>query len=233
VSRPTRIRELPEQDRPREKLLARGPGSLTDAELLALFLRTGQRGKSAIDLAAELIGKRGSLQALSRSAPSELVGMVAGIGEAKAAELAAAFELGKRLARGDVPRPKLDSPEAIHSFIGPALSSLPVESLRVLLLDTRYQLIRDEEISLGSLNESIAHPREIFRPAIAHRAYALVIAHNHPSGDPSPSEADRRLTRRLSEAATLLGIKLVDHLIIGNADGGRQPYFSFKEHGSL
>jgi DNA repair protein RadC len=107
------------------------------------------------------------------------------------------------------------------------------ESLRVLLLDTRYNLMRVEEVSLGSLNESIAHPREVFRPAIIHAAYALIIAHNHPSGDPTPSEADHRLTRRLAEAAQLLQIQLCDHVIIGAPGKARQPFFSFKESGVL
>ena len=113
------------------------------------------------------------------------------------------------------------------------MRALHKESLRTILLDTRYNLIRVEEISLGSVNESIAHPRDVFRPAVIHSAYAVIVAHNHPSGDPSPSQADHSLTRRLREAAELLQIKLLDHIIIGAPNENRPPYFSFKEMGAL
>jgi DNA repair protein RadC len=113
------------------------------------------------------------------------------------------------------------------------MQSLRRESLRIILLDTRYQMLRIEEISQGTLNESLAHPREIFRPVLLYSAYAVIIVHNHPSGDPSPSKSDHKLTIRLAEAAGLLQIKLMDHVIIGSPDGGRKPYFSFKEAGIL
>lgn len=228
-----KISEIPESDRPREKLANRGAGSLSDAELLAIFLRTGLRGKSAISLAEELIRTKGSLRELSRCSASEIANAISGIGPAKAAELCAAFELGKRLARGAGERPVLDSADVIEQVFGPELRAMDREVVLALLLDTKLRLIRSEEIALGSLNECVAHPREIFRPAIVHRAYAVVLLHNHPSGDPSPSQADHRLTRQLSQAATLLQINLLDHIVIGDASGGRRPYYSFRESGCL
>ena len=228
-----RIREIPPSDRPREKLAAHGAACLTDAELLAIFLRTGVKGKSAITLASELLRKKGSLRALSRSSAGEFVKAALGIGPAKAAELAAAFELGKRLARGAAERPVLDSAAVIYETFGADLQARDREMLRVLLLDTKLRLLAVEDVALGSLNECIAHPREIFRPAIMHSAYAAILVHNHPSGDPAPSQADHRLTRQLGDAAKLLQINFLDHIIIGLPDGGRVPYFSFREAGVL
>jgi DNA repair protein RadC len=228
-----RIREIPPSDRPREKLAAHGAACLTDAELLAIFLRTGVKGKSAITLASELLRKKGSLRALSRSSAGELAKAAPGIGPAKAAELAAAFELGKRLARGAAERPMLDSAAVIYETFGAELQARDRELLRVLLLDTKLRLLAVEDVALGSLNECIAHPREIFRPAIMHSAYAAILVHNHPSGDPAPSQADHRLTRQLGDAAKLLQINFLDHIIIGLPDGGRVPYFSFREAGVL
>ncbi|MEO8205152.1 MAG: DNA repair protein RadC [Chthoniobacterales bacterium] len=228
-----RIREIPHHDRPRERLIASGASTLNDSELLAIFIRTGVNGRNAIEVASELLRKHGSLADLSRCSAKEIMTHIKGIGMAKAAELCAAFEVGKRLARERPRRERLDTPEAIYEVMAQELQSLHHESLRILLLDTRLQLIRIEEISRGSLNESIAHPREILRPALIYSAYGVVLVHNHPSGDPSPSEADRRLTVRLNEAAELLQIKFLDHLIIGSPETGRLPYFSFKESGIL
>lgn len=229
----SRIHELPQSERPREKLTERGAAALTDAELLAIFIRTGLRGRNAVGVAQDLLRNRGTLQELSRCTVRELITSAKGIGLAKACELAAAFELGKRLARGVGTRPKLDSPEAIYDVIAPEMQALRTESLRLLLLDTKYQLIRIEEISSGSISESIAHPREIFRPALLYSAYAVALVHNHPSGDPEPSKADHQTTRRLIEAAELLGVRLLDHLVIGSPEGGRKPYVSFRELGVI
>jgi DNA repair protein RadC len=228
-----RIREIPPSDRPREKLAARGAACLTDAELLAIFLRTGIKGKSAIALAGELLKAKGSLRALSRCRTAELAKAAAGMGPAKAAELAAAFELGKRLARGGAERPLLNSAELIYQMFGLELQARDRELLRVLLLDTKLRLLCVEDVALGSLSECIAHPREIFRPAIIHSAYGVILVHNHPSGDPVPSQADHQLTRQLNEAAKMLQINFLDHIIIGSPDGGRHPYFSFREAGVL
>ena len=147
----------------------------------------------------------------------------------------AAFGLGQRLAHETLSKQKIDSPEIVNDLLGPEMRMLRKESLRVILLDTRYHLIRSEEVSIGSLNESIAHPRDIFHPAVSASAYAVIVVHNHPSGDPSPSQADHSLTRRLAEAADLLQIKLLDHIIIASRARKKNAagYFSFKEAGVL
>ena len=227
-----KIREMPKEDRPREKLASRGAGALNDAELIAILLRTGVEGANAIEVARQLIEEYGSLGALSRCTVRELA-RIRGIGSAKAAQLAAAFGLGQRLAREIFARRKIETPEQVYELLGTEMRALHKESLRIILLDTRYNLIRVEDVSLGSLNESIAHPRDVFRPALIYSAYCVLVVHNHPSGDPSPSQADHSLTRRLREAAELLQIKLLDHVIIGAPAEGRLPSFSFKEMGVL
>jgi DNA repair protein RadC len=227
-----KIREMPEGERPREKLLAHGPDALSNAELIAILLRTGRRGTNVVEVARELLDKYKSFAELSRCSVREL-SEIKGIGDAKALELVAAFNLGKRFAQEPMSQQKLDSPELIHKLLGDEMRMLQTESLRVVLLDTRYRLKRVETVSLGSLNESIAHPREIFRPAITYQAHAVIVVHNHPSGDPSPSQTDHSLTRRLAEAAELLQIKLLDHIIIGAPSEGNPGYFSFKEAGVL
>ncbi len=227
-----RLEEFPNSELPRERLWKHGAGVLSDAELLAIFLRTGKKGQNVLSLAKGLMKEWGTLRRLAGCSPQELA-KVSGIGPAKASELKAAFEMGCRMARPELEKLRVDRAGIIYDLLSGELQSLPYESLRVLLLDTRHGLLEEIEISRGSLNESIAHPREIFRPAIAKRAYALAVVHNHPSGDPSPSEADRRLTRRLFEAGTLLQIPLVDHVIIGAKIGEHQPYFSFREAGLI
>jgi len=230
--RPLTIQELPTRERPREKLEALGVTALNDSELIAILLRTGMKGRNAIDVARDLLDRFKSVGGLSRASVRELAS-VKGVGKTKAVQLAAAFGLGNRLSYETLTKSKIDSPELVYQLLGNEMRALSQESLRTILLDTRYQLMRIEEISLGSLSESIAHPREIFRPALIYSAYAMIVVHNHPSGDPSPSEADHRLTRRLAESAQLLQIKLLDHIIIGSPDNGRIPYFSFKETGIL
>lgn len=227
-----KIREMPREERPREKLLGRGPDALTNSELIAILLRTGRPGMNVVEVARELLARYKSLEGLSRCSVKELR-QIKGIGPAKALELVAAFNLGKRFAQEEPSQQKLDSPELIHELLGNEMRMLRTESLRVVLLDTRYRLMRIEPVSVGSVNESIAHPREIFRPAITYSAYAVIVVHNHPSGDPSPSQSDHSLTRRLAEAADLLQIKLLDHIIIGAPADGNPGYFSFKEAGVL
>jgi len=223
---------MPENERPREKLAARGASALSDAELIAILLRTGKVGANAIDVARDLLKRHASLRGLSRCSVDELA-KAPGVGPAKAVQLAAAFDLGNRLARESLANQKIDSPELVNSLVGGEMRMLRTEEMRAILLDTRYRLIRVEDISSGTVNESIAHPREIFRPAIVASAYAVIVVHNHPSGDPSPSQADHNLTRRLAEAAELMQIKLLDHVIIGAQDANRSGYFSFKEAGVL
>ncbi len=228
------IKDMPADERPREKLMQRGPEALIDAELLAIFLRTGTRGRSAVEVGRDMLRAcGGSLGKMAALTVPQLRKLTKGIGPAKACEMAAAFEVGKRLARQKAHSEPLSTPNAVYEFMGPLLQALPRESLRVILLDTRHRLILEEEVSLGTVNESLAHPREILRPAIGHGAYAFILVHNHPSGDPTPSEADRAITRRIRDAADLIQIHLLDHVIIGRARENGPPYFSFKEHGLL
>ena len=159
---------------------------------------------------------------------------VPGIGEAKAKHLEAAFELGKRLARQTYSQVVLESPAQLMEFIAPELRAQPREIIRVILLNTRLRHQRTEDVALGTVNECLARPADLLRPAIIHQAYAFVVAHNHPSGDATPSEADRTLTRRVKEASTLLGVRFLDHMIIGMpAQPGDSGYFSFREAGLL
>jgi len=227
-----KIREMPQEERPREKLAAHGASALTDPELIAILLRTGITGKNAIEVARDLLKQHGSLRGLSRCSVDELA-KVSGVGFTKAVQLAAAFDLGNRLAREVLANQKIDSPELVNELIGGEMRMLRKEAMRVILLDTRYHLIRTEDVSTGTVNESIAHPRDVFRPAVIASAYAVIVAHNHPSGDPSPSQADHSLTRRLAEAAELMQIKLLDHIIIGAQSSSGPGYFSFKEAGVL
>ena len=227
------IHELPAYDRPREKLISRGADALTDSELIAILLRTGIQGANAVEVARQLLEKFGSISGLARCSVQEIAA-VKGIGPAKAVQLAAAFGLGVRMARETFTRTPLNEPKMVYELLSPEMRGLTKESLRVLLLDTKFHLLRIEEVSLGSLNESIAHPREIFRPALIYSAYAVILAHNHPSGDPTPSESDRRMTQRLRQAAELLQIKLLDHIIIGApGPNGQAAYSSFREFGLL
>ncbi|PYL14999.1 MAG: JAB domain-containing protein [Verrucomicrobia bacterium] len=227
-----KIREMPQEERPREKLAAHGAAALTDPELIAILLRTGVVGANAVEVGRELLKRYGSLAGLSRCTVDELA-KIRGVGFAKAVQLVAAFGLGQRLARETLSKQKIDSPELANELVGAEMRRLHKESLRVILLDTRYHLIRIEEVSIGSVNESIAHPRDVFRPAVVSSAYAMIVVHNHPSGDPSPSQTDHSLTRRLAEAAELLQIKLLDHIIIGAPSEQGAGYFSFKEAGVL
>ena len=157
-----------------------------------------------------------------------------GIGEAKAKHLEAAFELGKRLARQTYSQVVLESPAQLMEFIAPELRAQPREIIRVILLNTRLRHQRTEDVALGTVNECLARPADLLRPAIIHQAYAFVVAHNHPSGDATPSEADRTLTRRVKEASSLLGVRFLDHMIIGMpAQPGDTGFFSFREAGLL
>ncbi|MFV0415311.1 MAG: RadC family protein, partial [Chthoniobacterales bacterium] len=220
------LSETPKQDLPREKLARLGAAALSDAELLAIFIRTGVRGRNALQVAGDLLRERGGILELARSTREEIIKAGAGIGPAKATELLAAFEIGRRLARGVEDKPVLNSPAVIYEVLGVEFQNLPHEVLRVVLVDARLRLIRMETISSGSLTETVAHPREILRPALLRSAYGIILIHNHPSGDPNPSSADIRLTKNISEAAELLQIQFVDHLIFGISRGGALPYCS-------
>jgi DNA repair protein RadC len=228
-----RIHDMPENDRPRERLMRLGPGALSDAELLAIFINTGIKGENAMQVGQRLLRQYGSLRQLARIGAGELAGARA-LGPAKAAHLAAAFELGRRAEQQRLKETPLNEPGLIYDYLGAEMQALAHESLRVLLLNTKLHLMQQEEIFKGTVNETVAHPREILNRVIVNRAYAFVVVHNHPSGDPAPSEADRRMTRRLKEGSELLGLVFMDHIIIGTPTDRRpQAYFSFKEHGML
>jgi DNA repair protein RadC len=228
-----RIHDIPESDRPRERLLRLGPQALSDAELLALFINTGTKGENALQIGERMLRDFGSIRDLSRLEPAALTKIKA-LGPAKAAKLAAAFEIGRRAREESRPDIVLDHPRRVYEFIGPDLQALGYESVRLILLTTKLTLMRSEEVFRGSLNECTATPRDLIRKALVHNAHAFILIHNHPSGDPSPSDADRRLTRRLREAADTMGFTLQDHLIIGTPSESRElPYFSFREHGLL
>ena len=215
-----------------EKLLHHGQASLSDRELLSVLLRADRLGIGSGEVSRRLLERYGSLGGLSRCSVEELA-RIKGIGPAKANRLVAAFGLANRLLTESVRRERIDSPERVFQLLGLEMRVLSKESLRVVLLDTRYHLMRVEEVSRGTVNESIAHPRDIFAPVFTAAAFAFVLVHNHPSGDPSPSEADRRLTTRLGEAARLLQVQLLDHVIVGSPDNGRSPWYSFKQAGFL
>ncbi len=229
---PPRIHDLPASDKPREKLERLGPGALDSAELLALFLGSGTRGRSAIQVGRDLVERYGSLGALGRLDVAQLC-ETRGIGLAKASKLVAAFELGARVAREQMQEAVLDSPETIYKTLAPQLAHLPHESLQVILVSTRLKYIGQKEISKGSVNETLAHPRDILRPVLLAGAYGFILTHNHPSGDPVPSNSDRELTRHVRDAAKLMELRFIDHIIIGRPAPGRSPWFSFKEIGEI
>jgi DNA repair protein RadC len=207
-----------ESERPRERLSREGPESLSLAELVALVLRTGARGKGAARLAETLIERFGSLDALARAGTAELR-RVHGLGPAKIASLHAAFELGARLSRTPLmPGEKLHSPEQVVAHLGTRMRRYRQEVFLALLLDSRHRLIGEVEVSRGSLNQSLVHPREVFAPALRESAAAILVVHNHPSGDPQPSREDHEVTQRLVRAGEILGIRVVDHLVIGGQD---------------
>lgn len=225
-----RIKDWPADERPREKLLARGADHLTDAELLALIIRTGDSSSknSAVDLARGLLRRFGSLRQLAAATITELCERP-GIGPAKAAEIQALFQIARRfsdqrLQPGQTYRSSTDAFYHFHE----RLCDYRKEVFLALLLDTKNRLIREVQISEGSLNASIVHPREVFAPALKESAAAVLFVHNHPSGDPTPSREDIEITRRLKSAGELLGIRVLDHIIIGNG-----AYISLADRGEL
>jgi DNA repair protein RadC len=227
------IREIPERDRPRERLLRLGEESLTDAEILAILLRTGRKGVSALMMGELLLKQFGSLENLARQSVSE-ISKVSGVGRTKAGLLKAAFDLHRRIQAQQRERPCLDHPSKVHELLFPEMCFHNVEVLMALALDSKLRLVRRFEISRGLLNQTLVHAREVFREAIAVSAAHVVLAHNHPSGDPRPSPDDIRATRELSRAGELLGIPLVDHVIIGRPSvSNPQGYVSLKELGVL
>lgn len=222
------IRDWPEGERPREKLLARGAEKLSNPELLAIFLRTGVRGKSALDLACELLEQHGGLRALFAAEESGFTRMP-GLGRAKYAQLQAVLELARRhlgeeLERGEA----ITSPAMTRRFLVAQLRERPHEVFCCFFLDTRHRVIGFEELFRGTLDGASVHPREIVKSALSKNAAAVIFAHNHPSGVAEPSDADRRLTRRLSDALALVDVRVLDHFVVGEGEP-----VSFAERGLL
>jgi len=226
------MKDQPLSERPRERLLAKGPAALSAAELVAIMLRTGLKGTNVVDIGKEVIGKFGSLRGLAQASVDDLK-TIKGIGSDKGATLVAAFALAKRMAdelRSEAPL--LDTPEAVASLMREDARLRRVETFQILLLNTRRRLIRVAEISDGTLDTLLVHPREVFEKAISASAAAIVLLHNHPSGDPTPSEADIKVTRDLIRAGQLLKIEVLDHVIIGRATQERpKDYVSLRELG--
>jgi len=233
MSQSLRLKDQPAGERPRERLVEHGPAALGSAELIAILVRTGLHGTNAVEIGAQLIKKYGnSLQALALASVDDLR-QVKGIGRDKAVTLIAAFELAQRMARELCNESEpLDHPEAVVRLLRARNLLKDVETLQVLSLNTRRRFIRLDEITDGTLDTLLVHPREVFRKAIAANAAAVVLAHNHPSGDPTPSEADIKVTRDLIRAGQLLKIDVLDHIIIGRATQERQKdYASLRELG--
>lgn len=219
------IKQYPEELRPREKLLQYGPEALSDQELLAILLRTGTKDRSALELAHELLLSGGFVN-LTQISMEELKSFK-GMGLAKSAQIKAALEIGRRLARQKMgPRPVIRTPEDVANILMGEMNFLDREHFKVLNLNTKNQVIGIDDVSVGSLNASLVHPREVFKQAIKRSAAWLILAHNHPSGNLQPSKEDEMLTKRLYDAGKLLGIEVLDHLIFG-----QNSYLSMKEKG--
>ena len=226
------LKDQPASERPRERLATLGADALSHAELIAILLRTGLKGANAVEVGRQVLQKFGTLQLLAQASVADLQ-KIRGIGRDKAVTLVAAFALARKMA-GELQyeSPVLDNPENVVRLLREQNLLKNVETLQVLLLNTRHKLIRVEEISDGTLDTILVHPREVFKSAIAANAHAIVLAHNHPSGDPTPSEADVRVTRDLIRAGKLLKIELLDHVIIGRATSERaKDYSSLRELG--
>jgi DNA repair protein RadC len=228
------IREMPEEERPRERLKRLGAEALKAEELIAILLRTGLKGTSAVQLAQRLMKQFGSLEELARR-PLEEVAKVPGVGDAKAIQLKAAFELARRLSRSVRGQARTVSvPADAAAELREEMRLLDREEFRVLLLNTKNVLIKIAGVSRGSLNASIVEPREVFKDAIAASAASMILAHNHPSGDPTPSSEDVAITRRLIKAGEVLGIPVIDHIILGQQrDGHNHDFVSLKELGLI
>ncbi|MGZ7440625.1 RadC family protein [Paenibacillus sp. TH7-28] len=222
------LRDLPLEERPRERMMEFGPGALSNAELLAILLRTGTRSESAIHMAQRVLSEIGGIRGLIDLSLDEMV-QIRGIGPAKAIELKAGIELGRRLAKSRLPESEtVRSPQVVAELLMEQMRYLQKEHFVCLFLNTKNHIIAQETLSIGSLNASIVHPREVFRAAIKCSSASVVCAHNHPSGDPTPSAEDIRMTSRLCEAGEIVGIDVLDHIVIG--DG---KFVSLKEQGLM
>jgi DNA repair protein RadC len=233
MSESFRLKDQPVSQRPRERLAALGADALSHAELIAILLRTGLKGANAVQVGQQLLNQFGSLQSLAKASVADLQ-KVKGIGRDKAVTLMAAFALAHKMAKElQDESPVLDNPENVAALLRAKNLLKSVETLQVLLLNTRRKLIRvEEKVIEGTIDTLLVHPREVFKAAIAANAAAVVLVHNHPSGDPTPSEADIKVTRDLIRAGQLLKIEVVDHVIIGRASAERaKDYVSLRELG--
>ncbi len=221
------VKHWPEDERPRERLIAHGPAGLSDAQLLGIIIRNGRAGRSNVDLGRELLERFGSLAGIGQAGISEIC-EVPGIGKAKAAEIKAAIEIGRRYQKPSLSGASLCSSSDVVEYYRPRMKDLKKEVFKCALLDTKNRIIRDEEVSVGSLSASIVHPRDTFKAAIRESAAAVIFIHNHPSGDTRPSQEDILLTKRLVQAGEVLGIQVLDHIIIGDT-----LHFSFRDNGLM
>ncbi|MHB8917806.1 MAG: RadC family protein [Desulfocucumaceae bacterium] len=223
-----KIKDMPADQRPRERLIREGARVLSDPELLAVILRTGSSNKSAVELATEVVSHFSGLKNLVAAGVEEL-STIKGMGPVKAAQLKAALEIGRRLASvSESERPTVRGPEDAAAVVMEEMRHLDREHFCALLLNTKHQVVAKETISIGTLNTSVVHPRELFKTAIKRSASAVILVHNHPSGDPTPSREDRDITRRLQEAGSIIGIEVLDHIIIGD-----NKFVSFKDKGMI
>lgn len=222
------IKDLPPEMRPREKMEELGPQALTDGELLAIILGSGSRKESALDMANRILAQGQGVRFLAEASMQDLL-EIPWIGLAKASQIKAAIELGRRVAlEGRRTRPIIQTPDDVAELLMEQLRYLDREHFLALILDTKNHVLATETISIGSLNSAIVHPREIFKPAVKRSAAAVILVHNHPSGDPTPSPEDIAVTERIIEGGKLLGIDVLDHIIIGD-----QRYYSLKRQGKI
>lgn len=219
------IKSMPEDERPREKLIKYGVESLSNVELLAIILKTGYKDVSALEISRQLISRHGSgINALVDISVEEL-SRVKGIGPSKASGIMAAVELGKRVLVSEENKKKINSPTDVSNYLMKEMGDLKKEHFNIIMLDNKNQVIEVHNVSIGSLNSAIVHPREVFKNAVRRSSASIILAHNHPSGNASPSKEDISITKRLVECGELMGIKVLDHIIVG-----KKEYFSFKEH---
>jgi len=221
------VKDWPEDERPRERLMTHGPSTLSDAQLLAIIIRNGRAGRSAVDLGRELLETFGSLAGMEQAGIRELC-KVEGIGRAKATEIKAAIELGRRHQKPKLAGASFCSSHDVATYYRPRMKDLKKEIFRCALLDIKNTIICEEVVSVGSLSASIVHPRDAFTAAVRESAAAVIFIHNHPSGDIKPSQEDTLLTKRLVQVGEMIGIQVLDHIIIG--DGG---HFSFRDNGMI
>ncbi|MCD1258206.1 DNA repair protein RadC [Paenibacillus athensensis] len=222
------LREIPPEERPRERMLKYGAEMLSNAELLAVILRTGTYSESAVRLAERMLSECGGLRKLVDMSKDQLT-QIRGIGQAKALQIQAGIELGRRLSKSKLEENvTIRSPKDAADLVMEQLRYLQKEHFVCLFLNTKHRVVAQETLSMGSLNASIVHPREVFRAAIKRSSAAIICVHNHPSGDPMPSPEDIEMTQRLSEAGSIIGIEVLDHIIIGD-----QKFVSLKEHGYM